>query len=223
MHKFSVRNLLNLTNSIKELSFRLVINDDLIGKLISHKTTSNTKFSNSLFTIKNFIKANELLLADIENDDLELVCRDYWHSVINVTSEWKTIIDNEELAIEQRTTYINCQPYALNAYAIVGNYLLKRHMDSYRPRLAWISNLKWNEDNNHWKIKKMAFSGDANAMAVAVQLMLKAYLHIPICDKEEIAYNVIINEFIMLFNDTCEKLDVNIDAYPSSCEYKRFN
>lgn len=223
MHKFSVCNLLSITNSIKELSFNLVINDDLISKLISYKTASNTKFSANLFSINDFIEANELLLADIETSNIEQVCRDYWHNVINATSEWKSLINSEALAIDQRTTYINCQPYALSAYAIVGNYLLKNQIDSYRARLVCLSDLKWNESDSNWKIRKMALSGNAELLMIAVQLILKACLQIPLCNEKEIGCNVFIDEFVMLFNGLDDSLGVNINDFQSSCKYKRFN
>ncbi|PSW31227.1 hypothetical protein C9J21_17920 [Photobacterium phosphoreum] len=223
MHEFSVCNLLKLTNPIKELSLNLASNDDEISWIITHQTTCNTKFGANLFTVSDFIKANQVLLQDIESDDLELVCRNYWHNIINVTSEWKAIINKKKLAVDQRTTYINCQPFALNAYAVVGNYLLKQGISSYRAQLMQISNIDWTEANPNWIVKKMALSGCAESLSIALQLTLKTHLNIQFDDDREVIHEFVLNEFSDLFNSIEQTLEVNVNDYESSCKYKRFN
>lgn len=114
--------------------------------------TSISNRSTKFFTLNGIEIATKILLCkdkNIRDDEKELAIA-FWNAVGKNIPEWALLIDNKVTPADLRKDFVHANTNMLEAIAIAGNHLIKKHPSSWKQRLSGLQKIEWNRTNPEW-------------------------------------------------------------------------
>ncbi len=147
--------------------------------------------SNKLFTLTALYDATEELLGNSHDENFHHESVDqavvFWKEVAVVIPEWQKVKDEKLRSIDLRQEQISAHSVVLRAIGAVGSELIKDYPNSWKSKLAKLSEVNWRKDNPDWEnVCIIANSVVSNRQArVATRAYLKEKLGLPLTEVEQ--------------------------------------
>lgn len=176
----NANNNLNTTMRINKISYRLINECEELKTLINALRSTISKNAKNLFTVKDFITANNTLLEhDIKTKDDEqlfIIARTYWLSFVRANN-W---CNPRATPSEKRSEYVSCMHYMIKAIGMVGLEARKQGI-SLRTLAEKYLTVNWTKATKRWCAIFVLMSDS--------QVDLVRYIYGVICEKVGIAMN----------------------------------
>ena len=117
--------------------------------------TSISNRSTKFFTLNGLELATKNLLGKDRylRKEEESLAVDFWTEVGNNIPEWSLLISNKIVPAELRKDYVHANTNMLEAIALAGSELVKKHPKDWRKRLAALQKIDWSRTNPEWQNK----------------------------------------------------------------------
>ena len=178
-------------NEKAKLAKLVVMQSDVFREIVDMEKSSLAKRSRKLFTLSAFYNACADLVDGLATGDLTHdadLAREYWEAVALQFPSWIQVRDGRMPASEVREGYIHSHGIALQAFAKVGNALLKKSHKGWKKRLAPLGKIDWSKSNARlWEGRAMV-GGKMTKISNNVILTtnaIKSALRIPLSEEEQ--------------------------------------
>ena len=135
----------DLSNAVKYVISKI----EFLDKYIDKEHDSLGKYSSKLFTLSNFLRANQRIIKKDYIDDIDrnfLV--DFWDRIFNYIEEW-SLMDTKQLYKRSlKEDYILTLSVFINALGRLGAYLYNENISL--DVLAGLHNIDWLRTNREW-------------------------------------------------------------------------
>ena len=169
-HAINVSKSISITfdhrDPISTLTKEIVFNNSVLYEFTDLENSTLPKFSNKLFTISNFYKANKRIIANSNYDDpaqkeyIDNFITDYWTYLCNNIAEWQLVFTRSLTPYAIREEYIISYGTVLEAFGIIGNYLLKNNLTDFEYIFNRLNTINWGRNNlTSWQGRVLAQSG----------------------------------------------------------------
>ena len=121
----------------------------------------------------------------------------FWTKIVENMIPWKELDKKELSKKDLREQYIATQAVVIQAFGIVGAYLLchREYMDDYH--LSKIQDINWKRNCDDWKLRVIRSNGrminNTNAILLAGNV-IKKHMEIPLTEDEKTAEDKFIQE-----------------------------
>lgn len=156
-HAVNVSKSISITfdhrDPISKLTKEIVFNDEMLYEFTDLEKSNLPKFSNKLFTISNFYKANKRIISGLSYEDstvkeqLEEFIINYWNYLINHIKEWQLVFNKELTPYTLREEYIISYGTVLEAFGSIGNYLFATKQLDLEVAFKSINTIDWKRSN----------------------------------------------------------------------------
>jgi len=160
-----------------------------VFKELTEKIETSLKVkSTKIFTLAALYDANNDLLKEHQNDDLEENTKrlvEYWSVVATNMEDWSKVLRGQRTSAELRAESISAHSTVLRALGGLGSELMKD--DDWRDRLTALRNIDWSKQNPDWQnVCIVAKSVVSNRQArAATKAYIKGRLGMNLSDAEE--------------------------------------
>lgn len=164
---------------------RIPVFKELTEKLDMSLKAKSTK----IFTLAALYDANNDLLKEHQNDDVEDNAKrlvEYWSAAAAHMPDWTKVMKGQQTSAELRAGSISAHSTVLRALGGLGSELMKQD-DAWRDRLSALATIDWSKRNPDWQnVCIVANSVVSNRQArAAAKSYIKGRLGMPLTDAEE--------------------------------------
>lgn len=135
----------DLSNAVKDV----VANNKILNKYIDKEHDSLGKYSSKLFTLSNFLRANQRIIKHntISVRDREFL-QSYWNIVFEQIVEWEQLEKKQIYKCDFKEQYILTLSVVINALGRLGGYFYSDDVDL--QKLKGLSTIDWSRNNTEW-------------------------------------------------------------------------
>ena len=177
-------------NEKAKLAKLVVMESEVFRSLVDMEKSSLAPRSRKLFTLSAFYNACAELVDGFATGHLKEdadFTRTYWEALSQHFPAWVQVRDGKMLSSEVREGYIHTLGIALQAFARVGNELIKSYPRGWRKRLAALEKIDWSRSNStFWEGRAMNAGkiSKANINVILTTNALKNELKLPLNETE---------------------------------------
>lgn len=179
-----------LSNAVKEVISTIQFLDKYVDK--EHDTLG--KYSSKLFTLANFLRANQRIVSGIDSDELDKSrLLNFWSGVFSYIDEWNEMEKKRLYKCSLKEDYVLTLSVVINAFGRLGHLFVVEGLDiSLLKKLREIDWMRGNKEwvgrifNEHGKI-----IGKEDSVIKICNLM-KTKLGIPLSKEELVKENELI-------------------------------
>ena len=156
-HAVNVSKSISITfdhrDPISKLTKDIVYNNENLYEYTDLEKSNLPKFSNKLFTISNFYKANKRIIAGLNYEDptvkekLDQFITDYWTYLMTHIKEWQLVFNKELTPYTLREEYIISYGTVLEAFGIIGHDLFATKQLDFDLVFKNINSVDWKRNN----------------------------------------------------------------------------
>ncbi len=156
-HAINVSKSISITfdhrDPISTLTKDVVFNNAYLYEFTDLEKSTLPKFSNRLFTISNFYKANQRIIAGLSyqdptmKDSIDGFITDYWNYLADHIKEWQLVFNKEVTPYTMREEYIISYGTVLEALGIIGNHLLQNNQRDFATIFHQLNSIDWKRNN----------------------------------------------------------------------------
>ena len=128
---------------VKEISF--------LDKYIDKERDSLAKYSSKLFTLANFLRANQRIIkeaSDVSEEDRSFLL-EYWKAVFTYIPEWNMLETKKLYKTTLKEEYILTLSVVINAFGRLGHYFYNHQSDM--TLLKGLGKIDWLRSNSEWE------------------------------------------------------------------------
>ncbi len=135
----------DLSNAVKDV----VANISFLNKYIDKEHDSLGKYSSKLFTLSNFLRANQRIIKHeiITTKDRKFL-QDFWFCVFDYIPEWKQLEEKQLYKCTLKEEYILTLSVVINAIGRLGGCLYSENINL--SVLKGLSKIDWMRSNPEW-------------------------------------------------------------------------
>lgn len=172
-----------LSNAVK----RVISEVPFLSKYVDTEKDNLGKNSGKLFTLSNFVKANQRILKDeiITDENADFLVK-YWNCVFNNIDEWRQLECKQIYKCDLRENYMLTLSVTLNAFGRLGRYFYE-HIEEL-DKLKGLNNIDWMRNNVDWQGRALDNNGKviANEDAIIkICAYIKLNLNVALTKEEE--------------------------------------
>ena len=122
---------------------------------IEMEKTSISNRSTKFFTLSGLELATKNLLGkdkNLKNDEKEFVIN-FWNTVAKNIPEWVLLMDKKVTPAELRNDFVHANTNMLEAIAMAGNKLRKKHPKDWKQKITGLQKIDWSRTNPEWEGK----------------------------------------------------------------------
>lgn len=137
-------------NEMAKVARRVVMESHCFRGVVEMEKTTLSARSRKLFTLSAIFSASSALLGGEEVEDLDdavRTCVSFWDEVARYIPEWRYVRDSQMTAGEVRSDFLHSHGIVLQALGQAGRRLMAEHPDTWRERLAGLSEMDWTRSN----------------------------------------------------------------------------
>ena len=177
---------------ISILTKEMIFNNPDLHQFTDLENSTLAKFSNKLFTISNFYKANQYLLNELNytlhQKELNLYIKNFWEYLIDHLSEWQMVFTKQISCYVMRSDYIVSFGTVLESFGIIGNYLYINQIPLEKG-FEKLNTINWSRNNyTDWQYRILGTGGRILRNTKATKLTcirIKQLLNIALTKEEE--------------------------------------
>jgi DNA sulfur modification protein DndB len=169
-HAINVSKSISITfdhrDPISTLTKELIFKKPELYEYTDLERSTLPKFSNKLFTISNFYKANERIISGhsyrdpVTKQKLDTFIFNYWYYLVNHINEWQLVFSQSMTPYTLREEYIIPYGTVLEAFGIIGNYLYSNNIFDFEKTFEKLNTINWKRNNlSDWKDRVIGQSG----------------------------------------------------------------
>lgn len=135
----------DLSNAVKEVISCI----PFLNKYIDKEHDSLGKFSSKLFTLSNFLRANQRIIKteDVSDSD-NIFLKNYWSLVFAFIDEWR-LMDNKRISkCSFKEDYVLTLSVVMNAFGRLGHFFYTENLDL--NLLKKLNSIDWLRSNSEW-------------------------------------------------------------------------
>lgn len=180
-----------LSNAVKD-----VVNGiPFLNKYVDKEHDSLGKYSSSLFTLSNFLRANQRIIKNsaVSQNDREFLI-EYWKSIFSFISEWSQLESKEIYKKTLKEEYVLTLSVVINAFGRLGYCFYSEKISL--ELLKELNKIDWLRTNHEWIGRIFNAQGKINGKEdsiIKICNLMKVKLSIPL-NKEEAAKEKEISE-----------------------------
>ena len=180
-----------LSNAVKD-----VVNGiPFLNKYVDKEHDSLGKYSSSLFTLSNFLRANQRIIKNsaVSQNDREFLI-EYWKSIFSFISEWSQLESKEIYKKTLKEEYVLTLSVVINAFGRLGYCFYSEKISL--ELLKELNKIDWLRTNPEWIGRIFNAQGKINGKEdsiIKICNLMKVKLSIPL-NKEEAAKEKEISE-----------------------------
>ena len=176
-----------MSNAVKDV----VSNIGFLNKYIDKEHDSLGKYSSKLFTLSNFLRANQRIVKheSISIQDREFLQR-FWTYVFEHISEWKLLEEKKLYKCTLKEEYILTLSVVINAFGRLGGCLYSDNIDL--SVLKGLSKIDWMRSNTEWNGRVFNEHGKIigkEESIIKICNLLKIKLGLPLSKEEMVKEN----------------------------------
>ena len=135
----------DLSNAVKEV----VAKNRFLNKYIDKEHDSLGKYSSKLFTLSNFLRANQRIIkTHIITEKDRIFLHRFWNAIFDNIEEWKQLESKQLYKCNLKEDYVLTLSVLINAFGRLGGYLYTECLDL--SILAGLSSIDWMRCNIEW-------------------------------------------------------------------------
>lgn len=156
-HAVNVSKSISITfdhrDTMATLTKDVIYNHPYLYEYTDLEKSNLPKFSNKLFTISNFYKANQRIATGFNYDDpetkekLDVFVPLFWDYLITHINEWHQVFNKEITPYTLREEYIISYGTILEAFGMIGNYLFVHNINNFDDAFKYLSSINWKRSN----------------------------------------------------------------------------
>lgn len=132
------------------LTTNVVENIDVFKDMVDFEKVSLPIRSHKLLTLTSLYDANKELVSRLikrnetpDYEALEQVVSEFWQEISNIMTDWKKVASGQLPASALRQEQISTHSVVLRAIGSIGGILLSKYKDSWKEKLAKLSDINW--------------------------------------------------------------------------------
>lgn len=135
----------DLSNAVKEVVYSI----PFLNKYVDKEHDSLGKFSSKLFTLSNFLRANQRIIKTEHVSDMDSVfLKNYWSLIFAYIDEWQ-LMDNKRISkCSFKEDYVLTLSVVMNAFGRLGHFFCVEELDL--NILKGLNNIDWLRSNSEW-------------------------------------------------------------------------
>lgn len=135
----------NLSNAVKEVVYSI----PFLSKYVDKEHDSLGKFSSKLFTLSNFLRANQRIIKTEDVSDMDnIFLKNFWSLVFAFIEEWQ-LMDNKRISkCSFKEDYVLTLSVVMNAFGRLGHFFYTENLDL--NRLKNLNEIDWLRSNPEW-------------------------------------------------------------------------
>lgn len=135
----------DLSNAVKEV----VSKNSFLNKYIDKEHDSLGKYSSKLFTLSNFLRANQRIIKHplISESDRDFL-RNFWDKIFTNIDEWNQLEQKQLYKCSLKEDYVLTLSVVINAFGRLGGYIYTEHLDL--SILNGLGKIDWSRCNEEW-------------------------------------------------------------------------
>lgn len=135
----------DLSNAVKEV----VSKNPFLNKYIDKEHDSLGKYSSKLFTLSNFLRANQRIIKHqaISEADRNFL-HQFWGHIFTIIVEWKQLEQKQLYKCSLKENYVLTLSVMMNAFGRLGGYIFAEQIDL--SILNGLANIDWTRCNVEW-------------------------------------------------------------------------
>ena len=169
-HAVNVSKSISITfdhrDPISTLTKEIVFNNEKLYEFTDLEKSNLPKFSNKLFTISNFYKANKRIISGLPYEDpnikrqLDTFISDYWNYLSTHITEWQLVFNKTLTPYTLREEYIISYGTVLEAFGYIGNYLFATQQLDLDKIFKDLNTIDWKRNNlTKWQSRVIGQGG----------------------------------------------------------------
>lgn len=135
----------DLSNAVKEV----VSKNTFLNKYIDKEHDSLGKYSSKLFTLSNFLRANQRIIKhQIITEKDRIFLYQFWDCVFSIINEWKQLENKQLYKCSLKEDYVLTLSVLMNAFGRLGGYIYTEQLDL--TILKGLATIDWTRCNEEW-------------------------------------------------------------------------
>lgn len=173
----------DLSNAIKEVVYCI----SFLNKYIDKEHDFLGKFSSKLFSLSNFLRANQRIVKkeSINEEDRDFL-KQYWEHIFCDIEEWN-LMDNKQISkVCFKEDYVLTLSVVINSFGRLGHVFYTEHLDL--SLLKSLNNVNWLRSNEKWIGRIFNEQGRINGKEdtiIKICNYIKIVLGIPLTKEEQ--------------------------------------
>jgi len=169
----------------------VVLTSDTFRDIVELERSTLSPRSRKLFTLSAIYNSTAELLTKIELDSREQAAKiatEYWEMVAANLKEWRMVRERALVAGEVRQDYIHSHGTVLHALGIVGNYLLRDRVKTWKRTLKGLATINWSRNNSKMWEGRAMIGGRVSKSSQNITLTtnaIKKHLKLPLTPEEQ--------------------------------------
>ena len=179
----------SLSNAVKEVVSCI----PFLNKYVDKEHDSLGKFSSKLFTLSNFLRANQRIIRTEDISDADnIFLKNYWSLIFAYIDEWQ-LMDNKHISkCSFKEDYVLTLSVVINAFGRLGHFFYTEHLDL--NILKKLNDIDWLRTNPDWAGRifneKGKIAGKDDSI-IKICNLLKIKLDIALAKDEQVKENEI--------------------------------
>lgn len=135
----------DFSNAVKDV----VVKISFLNKYVDKEHDTLGKFSSKLFTLSNFLRANQRIIKDtvVTQEDRKFLL-EYWKSVFHNIQEWNDLESKRIFKCTLKEEYILTLSVVINAFGRLGACFYSDNLDM--KILEKLNKIDWFRENKEW-------------------------------------------------------------------------
>lgn len=134
-----------LSNAVKDV----ISSNVFLSKYIDKEHDSLGKYSSALFTLSNFLRANQRIIkAAVIGEADRLFLQDYWGKIFSSIIEWKQLENKQLYKYTLKEEYVLTLSVVINAFGRLGNAFYSEKIKL--ELLSGLNSIDWLRKNPEW-------------------------------------------------------------------------
>ncbi len=135
----------DLSKAVKEV----VTKNTFLNKYIDKEQDSLGKYSSKLFTLSNFLRANQRIIKNqaITKKDRTFL-QQFWGYIFSIIEEWNQLENKQLYKKNLKEDYILTLSVVINAFGRLGGYIYSENIDL--AILKGLAKIDWSRCNTEW-------------------------------------------------------------------------
>lgn len=145
----SIGILYDSRDEMAKVTKEVIDNVPLLAKFTDRENSSISKYSAKLFTLSSVYDTNYQLIRkrkNITKKDISLMIA-FWKTLSESIVEWKQVQEKELSASNLRLSYIHTHGVVLEAFGMLGHYLIINREKGWISYIAALDKLDWSRSN----------------------------------------------------------------------------
>ncbi len=135
----------DLSNAVKDV----ISNNPFLNKYIDKEHDSLGKYSSKLFTLSNFLRANQRIIKHQPiNEEDRIFLHKFWGCIFTKIDEWKQLEQKQLCKCNLKEDYVLTLSIVINAFGRLGCYIYAEQIDL--TKLNGLANIDWTRCNKEW-------------------------------------------------------------------------